>query len=80
MKPKISSNQSSKIKFKFSFFIVLSVRPRYGVLQTGPRMEVRGGRQLSKVKIVSAEAPGPGPELLPGKETEEPAALGLLPG
>lgn len=43
-------------------------------------MEIRGGRQSAETEVVLAEAPGPGCELLPGQEGEEPAAPGLFPG
>ncbi len=43
-------------------------------------MAVRGGGQSAEAEVVPKEAPGPGFELLPGQEAEEPAAPGLLPG
>lgn len=43
-------------------------------------MEVRGGGKSSEAEVVSPKTPGPGCQLLPGKEAQEPAAASLLAG
>ena len=71
--------ENNKTKTKF-FLSVGPVFFRYGVSQEEAGVEIRGGGQPAQAEVVPAEEQGPGRELRPGQEGEEPAAPGLPAG